>query len=139
MNLYQQFKTNEGIEKSGLLLNYGENSKGAPINIRVARAGGANRKFEKVADIKLKPYRRQIQQGLISNAAVEKLLVEIYAESVVIGWENVEDADGNPMAFSVENCVKLLTDLPDLFKDIQDQAQRGAIFRDDIAEADIKN
>lgn len=139
MSLYKQFKTDNSLEKEGILLEYGENSKGKPIAIRIARAGGANKAYEKRMEIRVKPYRRQIQNEIIETALVEKIIKEVYAETIVLGWENVEDENGNDMEFSAENCLKLFDDLPDLFRDIQEQSQRAALFRQEVREADAKN
>lgn len=139
MSLYKQFKTNDNLEKSGILLEYGENSKGKPIAIRIARAGGANTQYTKLIEARVKPYRRQIQNETIDRVMVEKLLRGVYAETIVLGWENVEDENGKELPFTVENCVKLFEDLPDLFQDIQEQSQRAALFRQDVLEKDSKN
>jgi len=66
-------------------------------------------------------------------------MAEVYAETVLLGWTGVADENGTPLPFTKENCVKLLTDLPDLFRDIQEQAQRVANFRAADLEADAKN
>jgi len=139
MSLYKQFKTDNTLEKDGILLEYGENSKGKPICIRVARAGGSNNAYAKRMEARVKPYRRQIQNETMESALVERIVKEVYAETVVLGWENVEDENGNDMEFSVENCLKLFDDLPDLFRDIQEQSQRAALFRQEVREADAKN
>lgn len=139
MSLYKQFKTNKELEKDGILLEYGLNSKGQPICIRIARAGGGNVQFSKRFEAKLKPFRRQVQNETLDPQLAEKLVREVYAESVVLGWENVEDEDGNELPFSVENAIKLFTDLPELFKDIQEQSGKMALFREEILEADSKN
>ena len=139
MSLYRQFKSDETLEKSGILLEYGFNKAGLPITIRIARAGGANAAYTKRMEAKVKPYRRQIQTETIDTQVIEKLLRELYAETVVLGWENVEDADGNPLTFSTANAVKLFTDLPDLFRDIQEQSQRSALFRAELLERDSGN
>lgn len=149
MTLYQQFKTDESLEKTGILLEYGTTSDGKPIVIRIARAGGSNRAYERRMEAEVKPYRRQIQNETIENAVVNRLLRKVYAETVVLGWENVElpvlDKDGQPTSemkpapFTVENCVRLFEDLPDLFRDIQEQSQRAALFRAEVREADGKN
>lgn len=139
MSLYKSFKTDTSLEKDGILLEYGKNSKGNPIAIRIARAGGANSQYTKRMEAKVKPYRRQIQNETIERALLEDIVKEVFAETVVLGWENVEDENGNDMSFSKENCIKLFTDLPDLFTDVQEQAQRSALFRQDVREADAKN
>lgn len=139
MSLYKQFKTNENVERDGILLEYGENSKGKTVAIRIARAGGANSQYQKLMEARVKPYRRQIQNETIERALVERLLRQVYAETIVLGWENVEDESGKELPFTVENCVKIFEDLPDLFQDIQEQSQRAALFRQEVLEADSKN
>lgn len=149
MSLYKQFKTDNDLEKSGIVLEYGENSHGKPIGIRIGRAGGGNLAYQRLLEARVKPYRRQIQNETIENALVEKLMREVYAETVVIGWENVEfpvlDAAGNDtgkteeLPYTVENCVRLFNDLPELYRDIQEQSQRAALFRAEVREADSKN
>jgi len=139
MSLYSQFQTDGSLEKEGILLEYGTTDDGKPIAIRIARAGGANRAYEKRMEAEVKPYRRQIQNETIENAVVQRMLRKVYAETIVLGWENVQDPDGNDIPFTVENCIKLFEDLPDLFRDIQEQSQRVALFRAEVREADAKN
>ena len=139
MSLYSQFETNREIEKTGIILDYGFNSKKQPIQIRIARAGGANERYSKLLELRTKPYRRQIQNETLDNAVAEKITKEVYAQTVVLGWNGVEDRDGNDMPFTQENCVKLFTDLPDLWSDVQSQSTRASLFRAEILEADAKN
>ena len=149
MNLYQQFKTSGNLEREGILLEYGNNSQGVPICSRIARAGGSNERFNKRLEAIVKPYRRQIQTETIATEQVTKLMRRVYAETVVLGWENVELMDKNPdgspagtyspREFSVDACLELFEDLPDLYSDIVEQAQRAALFRDVIREADSGN
>lgn len=139
MSLYTQFKTDGALEKEGILLEYGVTDDGKPITIRIARAGGANKQYERRMEAEVKPYRRMIQNETIENAVIQRILKKVYAETIVLGWENVQGQDGKPMAFNVENCIQLFEDLPDLFRDIQEQSQRAALFRAEIREADAKN
>ena len=139
MSLYKQFATDKNVERDGDVLSYGKNSKNKDINIRIARAGGANIRYTKLLEAAIKPYRRQLQNETMDNGVAEDITMRVYAQSVVLGWEGVEDENGNDMEFTVENCMKLFKDLPDLWADIQSQATRAALFRQDILEADAKN
>lgn len=139
MSLYKQFKTDKNVEKEGIVLNYGKNSKGEDIEIRIARAGGANVQYAKLLEAKTKPYRRQIQNETLDNEVAEKITKEVYAKAVVMGWIGVEDENSKPLEFSSENCIKLFDDLPDLWMDIQQQSTKAALFRADILEQDAKN
>lgn len=139
MSLYKQFATDTNLEKSGIELQYGENANGDEIIIRIARAGGSNTAYTKRMESLVKPYRRQIQAETIDNKVLEKLVMQAFAETVVLGWENVEGRDGTVLEFNVANVIQLFTDLPDLFKDVQEQAQKAVLFREDILEVESKN
>lgn len=139
MSLYNTFETDKSLERDGIVLDYGFNSKQQPVQIRIARAGGANAKFAKVIEQKMKPYKRAIANDTMDNKVAEKLLIESYADAVILGWEGVEDRQGNPLDFTRENVVKVLTDLPDLFLDIQQQSQKSALFRAELREAEQGN
>lgn len=139
MNLFKQFGTDAEMEKSGIWLQYGKTEDGRPIRIKIARAGGSNQKYLKVLDIKTKPIRRQIQNDMIDLSTSDAIMMEVFAETVVLGWENVEDKDGAPIPFTKENVVALFKELPDLFADVRDQATKSALFRTEVLENEGKN
>lgn len=133
-SIYDTFKTDDNMETRGILLDYGDAGK-----IKIARAGGSNVRFQKALEAKTRPLRRQIDTETLSPEAGERVLVEVFASTVVIGWEDIKDSDGKDIPFSYENCVKLFTDLPDLFIDVREQAMKAANFRTAEIEEDAKN
>jgi hypothetical protein len=141
MSLYKTFQTESNFEKNGILLEYGfiDNDPTKPIRIKIARAGGSNTKYSTKLEAKTKPFRRQIQTETLDPKIAEKLFMEIYAESVILGWENVQDENGDELAFNVANVVKLFTDLPDLWADVKEQSQKAALFKAEVIEADAGN
>lgn len=139
MNLYQLFKTNENLETDGILIEYGETPEGAPVRIRIARAGGKNTAFTKALEKATRPHRKAIQTGSLSNEVADRLYKEVFADTVVLGWENVTGPDGEALEFSRENVLKLFNDLPDLFADLREQASNAALFREEVLEADLGN
>lgn len=139
MSLFDTFETDENVEKEGLFLNYGKNRDGTDICIKIARAGGSNTAYHKAINRKMKPYARQYQAGVMDVEVQAKILKEAFAETVVIGWEHVQEKDGTEIQFSRENCIKLFDRLPDLFVDIQEQATKSTLFRNEVLEGDSKN
>jgi len=154
--VYKMFESDGTSEKDGVLLNYGD------IRFLIARAGGANRRFAEVFREKAKPFRYAIDHGQLNEDDSARLMAEVYAETVVLGWESVvrdketdevvldgkgkpkiqktiEGKDGKQMKFSVENCTDLLADLPELFRDIQQMAQRSEHFRKSEEAEDLGN
>lgn len=131
---YDLFKNNENLEAgAGVTLEY------PGFSITIHRAGGANKKFAQILSNKMKPFRHQLDRGIMDDDVSARILRESYAEGVVIGWNNIKDADGNDMPFSKENVIKLFTDLPDLFADVRIQAENVSLFREEEAKVDEKN
>ena len=135
MSFYETFKPDDNLESGkGVDLDYGESGV-----ITIHRAGGSNQKYKRVAAQKLKPFSRQIKLGTADPEVIDRVMAEIYAEAVIIGWKGVKGEDGKNLSFTKENVVKILTDLPDLFEDIQNQAESLSTFRANQAEEIAKN
>lgn len=154
-NLYSMFRTDKAVESEGILVNYGD------VRFRIARAGGGNQKFKKVFQQKAKPFRRQIDNELMSEEASDRLMAEVYAETVVLKWESLKKdehdeavrdehgnevwepvfvtEDGTRLDFNEKNVVKVLLDLPELFADIKDMAAKASNYRKALSEADAGN
>lgn len=139
MSIFKTFKNDETLEQQGILIQYGENSKGLMEAFRIARAGGTNQRFLKAMERATKPYRRQIQTETIDPKVSKRLYMEAFVDTVLLGWENIEGADGAPLDFNRDNAIKLFTDLPDLFLDLSEQAGKQALFRAEVQDADSGN
>jgi hypothetical protein len=133
-NTYSMFKTDSTTEQTGIWLRYSPT-----MRIRVARSGGGNVAFAKALEAKSKPYRLAIKNEMMDNELGKQILIEVYAETVVLGWEGVTDERGKDLPHSRENVVKLLTDLPDLFQDIIEQSSKMALFRQQQLETEAGN
>lgn len=133
-SIYEKFATDKKAEQEGITLDYGDG-----MEIRIARAGGSNTKFESLIQSKLRKYERLRQNDLLEIAVLRPIMREIYAEAIVLGWSGVTDRDGNTLPFNKENAVQLFTDLPDLFEDIVVQSQRAALFRQTVLETEAGN
>lgn len=153
-NLYHMFKTKEEHETQGVWLEYGrtdptpEHPDGEPIRIKIARAGGKNTSFNKALEKATRPYRKAIQTNTVSLDTIENLYKEVFVDHVVLDWTNVsapiKDASGavsgfERLSYTRENVLRVLTDLPDLYADLKDQANSLSLFREDEREADLGN
>lgn len=139
--LHKNFATNKDLEKTGITIQYEDpdESDVPPVKIRIARAGGSNIAYDKAMDKKTRPLRRAIAANSISLHEIRRLSREVFAETVVLGWENVFDEEGEEIPFNVKNCIELFTKYPDLFTDIQQQADTAQLFRGQELEEDAKN
>jgi hypothetical protein len=133
-SIYDAFETDPKKEVDGVVFDYGEVG-----SFLLARAGGANKKFSKQLEFRSRPYKRQIDKGTMDNEAATKLMAQVFADTVILGWDGVIDREGNLIEFTKENCVKLLLDLPVVFADLQDAAADYSSYRKEMLEEDSKN
>ena len=143
MSMYSQFKTDESLEVKGIDLDYGD------FRVTIARAGGANKKFARVLERVTKKYRRALDTETMDNDVAMGLLHKAYAETVILNWETkvngkfakgIENSDGGKvLPVTVDNILATFDALPDLFNDIKEQADKAALFRQDILEHDAGN
>jgi hypothetical protein len=139
MSLRKKFKTDAKSETEGIWLDYGDGQQ-----IKVARAGRTNKAFQAAGQKFLRKYRQQFKHGIIPQEVQEKIAYESYAKCIVLDWkgvraEDIGDKGRKEVPFSFENCVKLFKNLPDLFDDVQAQAQDQKLFLEEVREEDSKN
>lgn len=147
MSLSKLFQTDAELEKQGIFLEYGD------TRIRVARAGGGNTAYQKRLESVTRPYRRAIQTETLPVDQANGLVMKVFAETVVLGWETKVGDEWKPgmdpidlglppgdlLPMSQERVLEVFTRLPDLFKDVQEQAGKAALFLTDVREHDAKN
>jgi hypothetical protein len=149
-SLYELYKTDSTVEKNGKELLFADGQ----IRVKLSRAGGANQKFEKILAANSKPFRRAIQAELLGNDKANELLMATYAEAVVNSWETLtEKEDGTEeyvtgiqlegvdelQPVNKENILKVFKALPDLFKEMVDEANKITNYRTYEKEEDAKN
>ena len=145
--LSKHFKTSKELEKNGVPVEYGENSKGATIKFILARSGGMNASYLSYIEAITKPHRRLIQNDTIDAKTLENLLKKAFIAHSLKGWENVEaeweepDAEGHypNLVFNEVNANILFDQMPDLYRDLQDISSKNTIFLENVRKADTKN
>lgn len=146
---YALFGTNRSLEAEGITLDYRH------FYLKIARAGGANKAYQAAMKKAMDPHRRAIQTDTMDERLAEALVREVFAQTVVLGWgyrvfddeDNVTAthdgkmlaADGTVLDFTAENVEQVLKDLPDLYADIREQANKVSLFREQVLEADAGN
>jgi hypothetical protein len=142
-NPFDMFETDKSREVEGIVLNYSD-----VFWVKVARAGGSNDRYKSIMTEKLRPFRRAIQTDTIDEATSARVMREAVAEGLVLDWGtgiypagagSIPGRDGQPIAFTVENVVRVFNDLPDFFADVYEQAGKVASFRAMELETDGKN
>lgn len=141
-SIYGSFLTNKNEEERGKWHEFGA------VRIRIARAGGGNKRFSKLLEAKTRPYQRAIKTETMDNAVAERIMREVFAETIITGWQTktadaFEDVvlfmDGTTAPTTPQSVVRALEEIPELFTEIQDIAGKVSAFRDAQIEGNAGN
>lgn len=133
MSAYNRFQTDKKLEVEGTRVEYGD------FTFILARAGGANKAFQKCIERKSRPYRKQIQKNQMDHEVMNRIMLEAYAETIFKGWENMTDENGDDLPFNEENVIKVMTDLPDLWEDVLQVTSSLEVYLLEVREEEAKN
>jgi hypothetical protein len=140
---YGAFRSDTAAEQEGIELDYG------PFRVTIARAGGANKSYDRILEALTKPYRRAIQLETLDQKISEQIMKEAMAKAIVLNWEVRVGTDGSPdpegsdwkqgledpdtgdlLEYSWENVLKVLKhkEIQNLYNDIRIQSGKEALF-----------
>ena len=124
------YKTDRSLEsEEGIWLKFPNNRK-----IHILRAGGSNKKFSRVLSRSIKPYRRQLDKGTLDPEVSDELMINVYLDTVVLGWSGFQDAEGNDIPYSREAAYALFKAMPEMFDELMAFASDLAMFQDQEVE-----
>jgi hypothetical protein len=139
MSLFAQFGTDAAKEAEGVEVKFGPNPDKTIPTFVIARAGRGNPAYAKDLEKSLRPVKRQMEMETLDNETAEAILMGVFIRTVLRGWSHVQDRDGKEIAFSEQAARDLFTQLPELYTQLSQDAQKAALFRENAIEADAKN
>jgi hypothetical protein len=139
MGLYKTFGTDAKAENTGVWIDVDTTDDGKPIRFLISRQSRANKKYSETLARVIGPYRQQLVNEQLSESLSRKLNIQVFCESILLGWENVQDRDGNDIAYNIGNSVKLMTDLHDLYELLNSKSTSLVLFKDKSLELVVKN
>jgi uncharacterized protein (DUF2141 family) len=131
-SLESLFGTDTDLEKDGVWENFGSAS------FLIASALPGNPEFAKAQERVFRQKRRQIEADAVSVKQFQEITVGLYADAVVKDWKGVT-FKGQPLPYSRENVVMVLTALPALLDAIGKVATTRSTYQTGDVEADAKN
>ena len=131
MDFKARYKTDKDAESEGVWEDIGEG-----FRVKVARSN--NPHHQRVAENLMRPYRRQIANGSLSNDKLTEITVKAMSEALLLDWEGLE-IDDKPVPYSRETAHKLLTEYKDFREEVAELAQSIELFRSSEIEEAEKN
>lgn len=132
MDIFDEFATDEQLEIEGVWVDYDEKTK-----FKIARE--YNEHFTRLfSETQAKHKRALAGRSKEAKDLANRLMVEIMAKTILLGWEGPVMYQKQPLTYSYENAVKVLT-LKGFRAWVVQQASNEALYRDTAEKDDEKN
>ena len=104
--------------------------------IRLCIASINNAQYKRQRGRLLKPHLRQIRSGQMTAEQILDVLKPAAARHLLVGWENIEDENGRPIAYSPEQALAFFSDpaLADLYQFVLETAGENEVYRRQLLE-----
>jgi hypothetical protein len=134
--IFSQFKRKSTIE-----YKCDANEDGSIPTFTLARKSPTNDEWAKEFERVTRPYRRLIENGKIPRSKAIELNKQVFCKTLLLGWQNVQDANGASIQFSYETAMELMAhpELQDLYFTLDAECGQDAAFADEAIEGDSKN
>ena len=133
-SIYDLYGTDKELEKNGVWIEY----PGGEM-FKVARIGTNESAYGKLLRQKTKHLRRKIEADTLDVDVLSKIMMDVFVQTSLLDWKNVNGSDGKAIDFNRENALELMRRLPDLFDDLHTQAQALSTFQKEAVDKDSKN
>lgn len=133
-NIYDAFQTSSELESEGIWFDIYSPDGGPVGKVRCKPADGdMNSAYRAAAARLLEQMARVGERDDLTD------MILIYAESVIVDWEGFTDRDGDPVPFSKQAVIKVMTELPQLFRTVQRHARNWMHWRRQYREELVEN
>ena len=132
-SIYDLFETDPALEADGMWVAYTPD-----IQFRIRRSNCDE--SQKVLKQLLAPYKSITRSGRDLPAGISSEVERQWvAQALLVDWRGVAGRDGVALGCTLENRLKMLTELPDLQREIANLAGEAETFRRQQLEDDAKN
>lgn len=131
MDIRKLFGSNKAKESEGAWC-----AIGGGIEVKVKRAGQANKEFAAEQMKMLKPFSKQIAMNTMDMDILRQINAKLFAKHIIVDWRNVS-IDGDNIEFSKERFLEFASEMPDFFGDVFAAATELQNFQD-AEDADLE-
>lgn len=144
--LFETFETDTNMESTGKwVYPAGEptESNPNPPAFKIARAGGANKRYSKAQATYMKPHLALFRNSKDITPERMDLINDIakkcFFDTLLLDWKDVQNKKGETVTFSRENAEALMKQLPNLYDFLMGESQALSTFNAGSVEDEAGN
>jgi hypothetical protein len=93
------------------------------MTFKVRSASASNRGYRYALAIAASKHRDELKADTARAFDLhEDVLIEAFADGVILGWNGVDGEDGQPLEFNRENCIHIMQSCPAIWDQIKEVA-----------------
>jgi hypothetical protein len=143
-SLFEMFATNHKAEIDGIEFRFGvKNADDSEPIFKLARLGSANKRWKAMLEKETKPYATQIKNDSLAPELDEEITMKVFCTTVLIDWRDliIPQVFGTDekVAYSVDNAIKLMKALPELYSTLREHAAKMSNYREAQVAEETKN
>jgi len=143
MSLKGRYKNDMSAVKDGVWHEFEKNTDGTVPRFKLARAATVNKEYQKQFRAALKKYNVESEDlGAVEDDVAEAMLLEVFANAVLVDWENFQpEDDGKNLKYSPK-AVKEVIGSPewsDFYAKLREDAAVATNYRIKNTKAEAKN
>lgn len=139
MSLFDTFATNAKAEAEGRWFNFPANTDKTVPGFLLARMSRTNPKYQAAVERVGRTFKTEMKLDILSEPMAFEPMLEVFCDTVLLGWRNVQQKDGTVIDYTRENAIRLMTTLPALYDVLREHANSLSAYRDEQIEANRPN
>ena len=134
MACIDRIKTDLQKETQGVWIDF-------EVGIRLKIARARNPAYRELMRKLTEPHRKTIREGGMELEELEDLQRQVRAETILLDWENIEDATGKTIKYSPEQALEFFKDLElrDFYTFVILQSENMENFKKELVKESEKN
>lgn len=132
-NIFDLFETDQSKVKDGIEI------KVAGVTFICRPSDTTNQFYNAELAAIHKRFAVELKTGTLSEEQSSDLMLRVFAKTVLIGWKNLKDRDGETIEYSEEAAFSLLKKMPKLHSFLNDYLRETKDFNAHKERAEIKN
>lgn len=136
--MYKMLKVNSEKEKNGIWIavDCGDEN---PWKFKITYQGKRNKKYNLAMRELVKPVQHAAKNNMLSPSEEMRITISAFIKGILLDWSGVVDESGKTLPFNFENALRVLTVLPAIYDQLEEDSNDLALFRDDELKAESKN
>jgi len=130
----ENLKTDAIKESDGVWIDYG-----LGVRLKIARA--RNPKYKEFLRKLVEPLKVDMRAEKTSMEELNKALITVRANTILLGWENIEDSNGNQIPYSAKKAEEFFSDpeLKDFYEFVVTVSESADKYKKILVEESEKN